>query len=169
MALPKYLHGREGASGKDSTLVLGVGNTLQCDDGLGIRVAEMLANRKLPVGVEVREAGTPGIGLVNEWQGWKRVMIIDATQMGETPGAWKQFNPQEVKLIAEGGSYSLHEPGVAQALQLAEAIDLLPEEVIIYGVEPERVEWGEELSAPVKNALPGLVDKIYNDLWKREE
>jgi hydrogenase maturation protease len=159
----------ECTSGKVSTLVLGLGNTLQGDDGLGVRVVEQLAKRKLPVGVEVRETGTPGIGLINEWQGWQKVMIIDATEMGEEPGTWKRFSPQDVRLISEDCRFSMHEPGIAEALQLAETMNLLPEEIIFYGVEPKQVGWGEKLSPAIQNTLPELVEKIYCDLWKRPE
>jgi hydrogenase maturation protease len=150
------------------TLVLGVGNILQQDDGLGVRVAEMLANHRLPEGVCVRDAGTPGIGLVTQMEDWACVYIIDAAEMGETPGAWRRFTPAEVRLIAEDGAISAHEADVASALALAEAVGVLPDEVILYAVEPQKVGWGEGLSAPVTTALPGLVDQILEELWKRE-
>jgi hydrogenase maturation protease len=159
----------ECTSGEVSTLVLGIGNTLQGDDGLGVRVVEKLVKRKLPGWVEVREIGTPGLGLINEWQGWQKVIIIDATEMGEPPGTWKRFNPLEVILVSEDCLYSLHEPGLTQALQLAEAMDMLPEEIVVYGVEPGQVDWGENLSPAIQNTLPELVEKIYCDLWKRSE
>lgn len=150
------------------TLVMGVGNILQQDDGLGVRVAEMLSTRRLPESVSVRDAGTPGIGLVTQMQDWPRVYLIDAAQMGDPPGTWRRFTPDEVRLIADNGAISAHEADVASALVLAKAVGVLPDEVILYAVQPQQVGWGEELSNPVAAALPALVDQILDDLWKRE-
>jgi hydrogenase maturation protease len=153
---------------RGKTLVLGVGNILQSDDGLGVRAVEMLGKRELPASVWVEDAGTPGIGLVTRMEGWKRVIIIDAAQTGLQPGMWQRYGPEDVRLVTGGGAISLHEADVASALSLAQATHLLPAEVVIYGVEPQRVDWGDELSPPVEAALPALVDDIVADLWKRE-
>jgi hydrogenase maturation protease len=168
MLADKCLSTHLGVPNVAHTLVLGVGNILQQDDGLGVRVAEMLATHRLPEGVCVRDAGTPGIGLVTQMEDWSRVYIIDAAQMGETPGTWRRFTTDEVRLIAEGGVFSAHEADVASALALANAVGVLPDEVILYAVEPQQVGWGEELSTQVTAALPGLVDQILEELWKRE-
>jgi hydrogenase maturation protease len=153
---------------RDATLVLGLGNILQQDDGLGVRAAELLAERLLPPNVCVREAGTPGIGLVSQIEGWSRVYLIDAAQMNQEPGVWRRFGTDDVKLSVQDDILSLHEPDVAGALALAEAVKILPEEVIIYAVEPQQVGWGEQLSPCVQASLPGLVDQITDELWKRQ-
>ncbi len=150
------------------TLILGVGNTLYGDDGLGVRVAEELTRHNLPAGVAVEVAAVSGINLVLRMDGWKRVIIIDAVQMGEKPGAWRRFRAEDVRYFAGGQGLSLHETGVAQALELAEALGKLPEEVLIYGVEPERLEISEELSPPVQAAIPEIIKHILGELWKRE-
>lgn len=150
------------------TLVIGVGNTLQRDDGLGVRVVEMLQERDLPANVYLEDAGTPGVGLVTRMEGWDRVVIIDAAYTGQKPGMWRRYGAEEIKLVAGEEALSLHEPDVASALTLAKAVHLLPPEVVIYGVEPQWVGWGEELSSAVQAALPDIVDDIMADLWKRE-
>lgn len=150
----------------DRTLVLGLGNTLQGDDGVGFRAAELLAQRDLPAGVKVEAIGMPGIGLVTKMKGWQQVYIIDAAEVNQEPGTWKRFEPEDVKLISNGDMLSLHDMDVAGALALAEALDILPEELVIYGVEPEEINWGNQLSASVQAALTDLVDQILRDLWK---
>lgn len=150
------------------TLVIGLGNILQGDDGLGVRVAELLAQKDLPANVAVESAGTPGVDLVLQMEGYQRVILVDAVQMGQSPGTWRRFGLEEVKLITGGDGFSLHETGVASALELAQALNLLPEEVIVYGVEPQSVIWSEELSPPVQAALPEVLEKILSELWKRE-
>jgi hydrogenase maturation protease len=154
--------------GGSKTLVLGVGNILRGDDGLGVRAVQMLQARELPASVCVEDAGTPGVGLVTRMEGWERVVIIDAAYTGQKPGMWRRYGAEDVKLVASGEALSLHESDIACALALAQAVNLLPPEVVIYGVEPQRVGWGEELSPVVQAALPALVDDIMADLWKRE-
>jgi hydrogenase maturation protease len=149
-------------------LILGMGNTLYGDDGLGVRVAEELTHQKLPPGVAVEIAAVSGIDLVLRMDGWERVIIIDAVQMGEKPGAWRRFRAEDVRYFAGGQGLSLHETGVAQALELAEALGKLPKEVLIYGVEPERLQISEELSPSVQAVIPEITQHILGELWKRE-
>ncbi len=155
--------------GRSTTLILGVGNPLQGDDGVGVRVAEMLADQELPPGVKVEEVGTPGLGLAAWLEGQSRVVIVDAVYMGQSPGTWRRFGPAEVRLIADSDVISLHEPGLAEALALAQALDALPQEIVFYGVEPVCCDAGQELSPAVRQALPGLVDAILAEIWKRKE
>ncbi len=152
--------------GRDHTLVIGIGNLLCRDDGLGVRVAEMLANEDLPTGVQVRELGTPGWGLVNHFQGWRRVFLIDAVEMGEEPGACHRLEASQAQFIPANQSISLHEPGLADSLALAQALNLMPDEVVLFGVEPATTEPGDEMSPQVKNAIPSIVETIRQELWK---
>jgi hydrogenase maturation protease len=150
---------------QNGTLVLGIGNPVMGDDGIGPRAVELLADRDLPPGVRVEEAGVPGWGLPNWLAGWSRVILIDAVHMGEQPGTWRRFSPEQVRLIASGQAVSLHEPGLANGLELAQALDLLPEEIVIYGVEPAGNLPGQGLSPAVHSAFPGLVDTICAEIW----
>lgn len=149
-------------------MILGIGNTLYGDDGLGVRVAENLSKYRLPPGVSVEVAELNGVDLVLRMEGWPRVILIDAVQMGTKPGTWRRFKPEEVRLVAEGQGFSLHESGVASALELAQALGKLPEQVIIYGVEPQTLEVQEELSPSVQAAIPELIQNILEEIWKRE-
>lgn len=150
------------------TLILGIGNPLQGDDGAGVRAAEMLAERELPADVTVEDAGTPGWGLPALLEGWSSVILVDAVQMGRTPGAWRRFDPDDVRLIADNNIISLHQPDLASGLALAQALDMLPEKIVFYGIEPACTDHGQGLSPAVSSNLPGLVESILNDLGKRE-
>lgn len=130
------------------------------DDGIGCRAAELLAGRKLPAGIQIEEAGVPGWGLPNWLEGWSRVILIDAVRMGEQPGTWRRFSPEQVRLIASGQALSLHEPGLASGLELSQALGLLPEEIVIYGVEPAECLPGHGLSQAACSALPGMIETI---------
>ncbi|MBN1535254.1 MAG: hydrogenase maturation protease [Anaerolineales bacterium] len=148
------------------TLILGVGNILCRDDGLGIMAAQMLKERELPSGVSVETINTPGWGLPNWLDGWSSVVLIDAVRMGKNPGEWRKFSPHEVKMITEDEILSLHQPGLAAGLALAEALDIWPEKLSLYGVEPVSTEIGEGLSLEVTETLLNLINIILDDLGK---
>ena len=148
------------------TLVIGIGNPLQSDDGVGVHAVNLLANESLPAGVQIEELGTPGWGLLAHMDGWQRVFVVDAVRMGQPPGTWRRFGLDEVCLVAGAGALSLHEPGLAESLELASTLGLLPDEVVLYGVEPAQVKPGEHLSPAVHRCIPDLVEHIVEELWK---
>ena len=147
-------------------LVLGIGNPLMGDDGVGNQVIELLAEVDLPPNVKIEDAGLPGWGLPAWFEGWSNVILVDAVQMGCSPGSWRRFQPEEVQLVLEDDSLSLHQPDLACGLALAQALDLLPENLLLYGVEPAGVHPGQALSPAVRHCLPDIVASILNDLEK---
>jgi len=148
------------------TLIIGLGNILKGDDGIGVRVAEILSLRELPAGVAVEEVGTPGIDLMNRFEGWQKVILVDAVQMGAKPGTWRRFSPQDVRLIANGNVLSLHEPDLASVLELAQALNMLPDEIVIYGVEPQDLTFMAPLSSPVEAIINVIAEQILSEIWK---
>jgi hydrogenase maturation protease len=148
---------------RHSTLVLGLGNPLQGDDGVGIRVVEELERRQLPDHVEVMDGGTPGVGLINLMEGRSRVVIVDAAEMDRAPGEVVRFRVEDVKLTGSSARFSLHRSGVAEALALAEALGVPLPEIVVYGVQPAQVGWGEGLSSETAAAIPALVETIIQE------
>jgi len=153
----------------EGTLILGIGNPLMGDDGAGIEAVRMLAESKLPENVTVKEAGTPGWGLAEWIKDWPSVVIVDAICMGHKPGEWQRFDAHEVSFIASQGAFSLHESDLAGGLELAQALDLLPEQITLYGIEPESTDQGMKLSPSVSANLPGLVESIIYDFTMQTE
>jgi len=147
-------------------LVLGIGNPLMGDDGVGNQVIELLAERDLPPNVKIEDAGLPGRGLPAWFEGWSNVILVDAVQMGRSPGSWRRFQTEEVQFVLENDALSLHQPDLACGLALAQALELLPENLVLYGVEPAVVNPGEALSPAVRHSLPDVVASILNDLEK---
>jgi len=150
----------------DDILVLGIGNPLMGDDGTGIRVIEMLAREELPSNVIIREAGLPGWGLPSWFEGMTTVLMVDAMQMGLTPGSWKRFDQDELQIVMENNTLSLHQNDLACGLALSQAVDLLPEKLLLYGVEPADINPGDHLSPEVEASLPDLIKNIITDLEK---
>ncbi len=143
-------------------LILGLGNPLQGDDGVGCRVAEALAKQTLSEDIEVMDGGTPGVGLVNLFEGRRRVVIVDAVEMGESPGQVRQFESQDVVFAGSSARLSLHRSGVADALALARALGIALPEIIVLGVQPAYVGWSTSLSTAVRAAVPQVVEMAWH-------
>ncbi|MCI0478253.1 MAG: hydrogenase maturation protease [Anaerolineales bacterium] len=145
-------------------LILGLGNPLQGDDGVGCRVVQELEKRVLLDEVEVMDGGTPGVGLLNFFEGRQRVIIVDAAEMSIAPGEFRRFTPEQVALTGSAQRFSLHRSGVADALALAHELKIELPEIIFFGVEPASVEWRDALSPAVQVAVPRVIDAILNEL-----
>lgn len=146
------------------TLILGLGNLLQGDDGVGCRVAQELERRTLRDDVEVIDAGTPGIGLLNLFEGRERVIIIDAAEMGLPPGTFRRFGPQDVLLTGSNQRFSLHRTGVIDSLMLARELSIKLPQIVFFGVQPAIVDWNDALSPQVQAAVPQVIEEILNEL-----
>ena len=142
------------------TLILGLGNPLRGDDGVGVRVVEALAERALPGEVEVVDGGTGGLGIVNLMEGRQRVILVDAADMGRAPGEFVRFTPEDARLLGDAEHLSIHGAGLRDSLMLAQALGTLPEEIIIFGVQSVELDWKSALSPEVEASLPALVEAI---------
>ena len=145
-------------------LIVGVGNPLRGDDGVGVRLAEILAAQGLPDDIEVVDGGTLGLGLVNLMEGRRRVVIVDAADLGREPGEFAFLRLTQARLLGEERHLSVHGAGVREALLLAEALDSLPEDVLIVGVQPASMEWDTSLTPGVQAALPHITQAILEEL-----
>ena len=149
-------------------LILGLGNPLQGDDGIGCRVAEEFVGASvtapLPDEVEVMDGGTPGVGLLNFFDERKRVIIVDAAEMGIAPGEFRKFTLHEITLTGSQERFSLHRSGVADALALARELKIELPEIIFFGVQPASVEWRDSLSPQVQAAVPRVITAVLNEL-----
>jgi len=145
-------------------LILGLGNPLLGDEGIGVRVAEELQGLELPDGVTVVEGGTAGLGLIGLMEGYQKVIIVDAADMGHPPGCVVRFTPLEAQLKTVEAPLSLHQIGLGEALTLAEALEVAPAERIIIGVQPSQVEMGAGLSPEVERAIPKIIRTILSEL-----
>lgn len=146
-------------------LVLALGNPLRGDDGVGTAVLRRLSQSQLPAHVTLLDGGTPGLETALLWQGYERVIIIDAAEMGAAPGTWRRFAPDDVQLSSASLQASMHQAGLAEALTLAQALQMLPPQVIIFGVQPAALDWAPGLSDAVTAAIPDLCTAVQNE-WR---
>ncbi len=167
---------REAVSGGSDTvvLVLGLGNPLRGDDGVGARVVAELERRGLPEGVKALDGGIGGLDLLQIVEGWERVVIVDAAEVGgETgeiaPGQFVRFSPDQAHLSEAAEHFSPHHAGLAEVLALARALERRLPRIVVFGVQPKQVGWGQGLSPDVENALPPLVDAVLEEATARLE
>lgn len=145
-------------------LILGLGNLLMGDEGLGVHAVRELEKRNLPAYVDVVDGGTPGLQILELMEGYDKVVIIDAVDAGMEPGTILRFGSQDVTSEEVGAALSLHQEKVLRVLKLAEYLgrDLAP--VVIYGMQPEAMGWSAELSPAVLARLGSLVDTVEGEL-----
>lgn len=149
-------------------LVAGLGNPLQGDDGVGCAIAEVLQappfRERVPEDVQVMDLGTPGIGLINFVEGRKRVIIVDAAEMGRVPGEVARLVPEQIRLGCSVRSFSLHAPGIADSLLLAQALNLRLPDIVIFGIQPSFIGWRSGLSPAVQSAVPRVVEAVLEEV-----
>ena len=147
-----------------SILVLGLGNPLLGDEGVGVRVIEELKGLDLPDGVALVDGGTTGLGLISVMEGYQRVIVVDAADMGQPPGRVVKFAPSEVQFRMANDPLSLHQVGFGEVLALAEALGVSPPHLTIIGVQPDRIGVGEEMSPEVEQAIPQCIGLVLGEL-----
>ena len=140
---------------QSNVLILGIGNLLLSDEGVGVHAVRCLAQRELLPGVEVLDGGTSGADLVDHLDGRTKVVVIDAASGDGPPGTVYRCEARE--LIEQEGSLSLHEFGLADSLHMAERLGCAPQRVIVLGVQPATMEPGLDLSPEVAAVLPGII------------
>lgn len=142
------------------TLILGLGNLLLSDEGVGVHAARALAERKLPPDVSVVEAGTAFLDVLPEIENADRILLIDAMEAGGAPGSIYRVPFDQCRhpeMLA-----SLHGFDMSRVLFMAG--NTRAPEVTVFGVEPAKIEWGTELSPAVQRMLPALETAIMNEL-----
>ena len=129
-------------------LVMAVGNILRMDDGFADAVLHRLAEMDLPREVELFDAGTSAIDLMDVFHDRDKLIVLDAVRGGQEPGTLYRFSPQEV----ENGALpmnSLHQVGLLETLKLGELVDCKPKQTVVIGCQPQETGLGIGLSDPV--------------------
>jgi hydrogenase maturation protease len=136
--------------------VIGLGNPFRSDDGVGRCVARWLRELGLR-GVEVIEQSGEGAALMEAWSGAQIVFLIDAVQSGAQPGAVHRIDAIAERVPSRFFHYSTHAFSVAEAVELARALNQLPPRLVIFGIEGASFESGENLSPEVRAAAERVV------------
>lgn len=149
-----------------SALVLGVGNILLGDEGIGVRVVEELTNRyAFPEEVMVLDGGTAGIELLRYIEGRDLLILIDAMRADLPPGTVFKVEGEDVpkRFMTR---ISPHQIGLSDLLAAGILCDRIPTRITLFGIEPERLETGITLSPTVEGSLEKIIGAVLAELDK---
>ncbi len=143
-------------------MILGVGNLLMSDEGVGVHVANKLMEMDLPAGVEVIEGGTDGFRLMNVVTEADRLIVVDAVKGESPPGSIYRFDIKDAPSSPDVFKTSVHQIGILEVIHLSELIGQTPETTVI-GVEPGSLEMGMALSPEVQDKIPKIIELILEE------
>jgi hydrogenase maturation protease len=144
--------------------VLGVGNILLQDEGLGVSAVEQLSARHiLPEKVRVVDGGALGLNLLPLLEESSALLIVDAIAAGQPPGTLVRLEGKEIA-GALALKMSMHQVGLRELLGVSDLRQTLPSRLVLWGMEPATMGWGVELSPPVAAALGSLVEVVLEEL-----
>ena len=151
---------------KTRTVVLGVGNMLMKDEGIGIHVINSLADSPLPTDIELEiiDGGTSP-DILHLVGGANKLIVVDAVKGGEEPGAIYKFRAQDIT-VEDEYPVSLHQINLFESLDMMEYMGDKPEEIIIIGIEPKEIGAGLELSSELEQKVPQIVQLVLDEIME---
>lgn len=141
-------------------LILGIGNILQSDDGIGVHIVNHILDSGIPLPeeIEVVDGGTAGFDLLSVMKGRDRIIIVDALKTDDIPGSIYRFSPENV--VNSRASISLHEVGIKEVIRMLGLLGENPE-IEIIGIVPKDIStFNIGISPAVKESIPGAVEQI---------
>lgn len=145
-------------------LVLGIGNLIMSDDGVGVRVVQLLQERyRFPEEVTLLDGGTLGLDLLPKLEGVERLLVVDAVETGGAPGTLLRLSGDDIPLALET-KVSPHQMGLKDLLTVASLQGFDPAEMVLWGVQPECIEMGMELSPVVAEQVAQLTENVLIEL-----
>lgn len=142
--------------------IIGCGNLLFRDEGIGIHLIRYLECKGLPPDVELVDGATGGFDLLSFIEGAERVIIVDAVQGNGSPGDIYRFAPDDFD-VESFPKTSLHDICLKDIFHIVKLTGTMPQ-VTIFGVEPKTVDWGMDLTDEVKAALPRLGQLVLEEI-----
>lgn len=135
------------------------------DEGIGGQIIERFAaeSQKYP-SVDFIDAGTGGMVILHLIDSRRKVVFVDCAYMGVKAGTIKRFSPDEVKSVKKLAHYSLHEADVLKIIDIAKQLNQCPQEIVIFGIEPESIEPGRQLSKTLTAKVDDYIAVIAEEL-----
>lgn len=147
--------------GQHKTLILGIGNTLLSDEGIGLHVLATLQHKHPDLDdVEFIDGGTLSFTLAGWIEDADRLIVIDAAEFHEAPGTIRCLHNEEMDKFLGLPRRSVHEVSLLDLVDIARLSGHLPEQRILVGIQSEKIDWGEHPSPAVSAAIPAAVETI---------
>jgi len=153
-----------------STLVLGIGNTLLSDEGIGVHVVTFLRQHHgtMPE-VGFLDGGTLSYALADDIARARNLIVVDAARMGEAPGTVRCFVDGAMDRYLAAAHGSVHEVGLGDLLDIARLTETLPERRALIGIEPESLDWGDQPTPKVAAAIQPAAREVLELLQQWNE
>jgi hydrogenase maturation protease len=146
------------------TLILGVGNYLQTDDGVSVHTLEyLLSNEMIPDHIQVVDGGTCGLDLLQYLEGVENLILVDAVHAGKEAGTIIRVEGDRIPAYL-AMKMSPHDIGLPDLLATAKLRDIYPARVVVIGIEPESVQFGVGLSETVASKIPEFAEAIKKEV-----
>jgi hydrogenase maturation protease len=150
---------------KKSTIVLGLGNPLMSDEGIGVVLVNRLAELSEQFHeVDFVDAGTGGMALLHHFDGRDKAIIIDCAFMDDEPGQIRRFTPDQVKTVKQLAHQSLHEQDIMKLIDMAKLFGQCPRDIVIFGIQPKNVTLGQSLSKELEEKIDEYKSMICKEL-----
>lgn len=147
----------------DKVVVLGVGNLLLGDEGVGVHLIQKLREMEIDERIELVDGGTSLLDFIPQREDVSKLIIVDAIKLGGKPGTTYKICVDDSLLEGAKGMISLHQLGVVETLAIAQKMGKLPHTVII-GIEPKEIGYGLELSPEIVREMGKLVNLILGEV-----
>ena len=148
------------------TLVLGIGNTLLADEGLGVHLLNYMREHHADLpGVSYLDGGTLSFTLAPEIEDCENLIVLDAAQINEAPGTIKLFLGADMDRFVGHGKRSVHEVGLVDLMSIARLQGGLPRNRALLGIQPAEIGWGERPSEVVSHVIPDAAKQVLTLLY----
>ena len=144
-------------------LILGVGNELLTDEGVGVHTVKELSKKQLPPEVEVMDGGTDGFSLINVIVEADRLILIDCVKGGSKPGTIYKIDIEDAPSCSDKFKTSVHQISILEVIHLSELVGKTPE-TTVFGIEPKSISTSMELSPEVKAKIPRVIELVMEEV-----
>jgi hydrogenase maturation protease len=143
--------------------ILGIGNLLLQDEGVGVHLIHRLADIKMPGSVDLVDGGTsPDISSLVD-NNIDKLIIVDAVEAGGKPGTIYRFSASDLD-VDQHNIISLHEIGILNSLQTMNVLNEQPKSIVIFGIEPESMDFGLDLSSEVNEQMSQIIELVLEEI-----
>ncbi len=140
-------------------VVIGIGNLLLMDEGIGVHTINELEKYDLPRNIEIYDGGTGGFKLIDLMHGAVRVIFIDAVGAGKAPGTITTFRSEDVRSLYHKKKYSLHDTDLMEVIKMTELLEVSPK-IEIVGIQPKTINYGTTLSKELTDSMPDIINTV---------
>ena len=157
-------------SDQKKTVVLGLGNPIMSDEGIGPAIIQRFLDKADAYPhIQFVDVGTGGFSLLYHLEGADKVIFVDCAKMGDAPGTLRRFTCDQVQTVKRLAHFSLHEGDLLTLIEKAKELGQCPEEIVIFGIEPDLIDFGLDLTETLSSRMDHYVTRIDEELKNAEK